>query len=166
MRNFLSFNGIVTMIDDFSIKEHDENEGCYKLISVEDRHGSIVNFVISPTTYFVDDIMVEIGDMITGFYDANAPVPLIYPPQYRAIVVALNSPFYNVKVGYFNSDLVSSDNMLILNISPFTLIVLENGQAFSKYPGNRDLIVIYGVTTRSIPAQTTPFKIIVMCPMT
>ena len=32
--------------------------------------------------------MVTLGDMVTGFYDANAPVPLIFPPQFRAIVMA------------------------------------------------------------------------------
>jgi hypothetical protein len=164
-RNFQSFNGIVKMINDFRIKENDENEGCYKMMSVEDNHGNIVNFVVAPTTYFVDGVMVRIGDMITGFYDADAPVPLIYPPQFRAIIMALATSCYNVKVSYFNNELVSSDNMLSLNIGPFTQIVLENGQIFTRYPGNRELIVIYGPTTRSIPAQTAPYKIIIICPM-
>ncbi len=111
----------------------------------------------------VDHFMAVVGDRITGFYDANAPVPLIYPPQYRAIVMAKDNPYQNVKVDYFNSQLVSSDGMLKLNISPNTLILLENGQAFTGNLSNRNLIVVYGATTRSTPAQTTPYKIIVMC---
>ncbi|HWQ75786.1 MAG TPA: hypothetical protein VN441_10755, partial [Syntrophomonas sp.] len=59
--------------------------------------------------------------------------------------------------------LESSDGQLRLNLSPYTVIVLTNGQLFSRYPGNRDLIVIYGPSTRSIPAQTTPYRIIVLC---
>jgi hypothetical protein len=151
------------MIDDFWIKENDEDAGCYKLMSVDDGYGTVVNFVVSPSTYFVDRVMVVVGDMITGFYDANIATPLIFPPQFRAIVMAIDSQYQNVKVDYFNSQLVSSDNTLRLNIAPYTHIVLENGQAFSRHPSNRNLIVIYGATTRSIPAQTTPYNIIVMC---
>lgn len=101
---------------------------------------------------------------MTGFYDEDAPVPLIYPPQYKAIVVAINVQGCSVKVDYFNSQLVSSDGTLKINISPYTQIILENGQAFSGNPANRNLIVIYSPSTKSIPAQTTPYKIIVMCP--
>ena len=163
MRKFGSFHGFVTMINDFWINENGESAGCYKLMSVEDGYGSIVNFVVSPSTYFVDQVMVRVGDRVTGFYDANAPVPLIFPPQFRAIVMAIDTVYQNVKVDYFNSKLISSDNTLKLNITPYTNIVLGNGQAFSGNPGNRDLIVVYGATTKSIPAQTTPYEIIVMC---
>ena len=160
---FLSFEGFITNIDDFWINANDESLGCYKVMSVEDGYGAIVNFVVTPTTYFVDHVMVRVGDRVTGFYDGDAPVPMIYPPQYRAIVMTRNSPYQNVKVDFFNKELVSSDNSLKLNIAPYTIMVLENGQAFSKNPANRNLIVVYGATTRSIPAQTTPYKIIVMC---
>lgn len=130
---------------------------------MDNGYGTLVNFVVTPNTYFVDHVMVSRGDMVTGFYDANAPVPLIFPPQFRAIVMARDTLYQNVKVDYFNSQLLSSDNNLKLNIAPRTQIVLENGQAFSNNPANRNLIVVYGATTKSIPAQTTPYKIIVMC---
>lgn len=100
---------------------------------------------------------------MTGFYDADAPVPLIYPPQYRAIVMAKAHTDRFVSVSFFNSQLLSSDGNLKLNLSRQTEIVLENGQDFNGNPANRDLIVIYGATTRSIPAQTTPYKVIVLC---
>ena len=131
--------------------------------TVENGLGAIVNFVVSPTTYFVDHVMVTVGDRVTGYYDGDAPTLLIYPPQYQALVMVKASPDQNVKVDYFNSQLVSSDGQLRLNISPFTKIVLTNGQLFSRNPANRDLIVIYGPTTKSIPAQTTPNRIIVLC---
>ena len=162
MINFQSFNGIVTMIGDFSIGQNNE-AGCYKLFSVDNGYGKLVNFVVAPTTYFVDHVMVAVGDRITGFYDANAPVPFIFPPQYRATCDCQRYPYQNVKVDYFNRQLVSSDGTLKLNISPHTQILLENGQAFTGNVANRNLIVVYGATTRSIPAQTTPYKIIVMC---
>jgi hypothetical protein len=163
MIKFIAFQGRITMIDDFMIDESGESAGCYKLISVVNRDGTLVNFVVGPNTYFVDHVMVSVGDRVTGFYDGNAAVPLIFPPQFRAIVMAKDTPCYNVKVDNFNSQLVSSDGQLKLNISPYTWIVLENGQAFTRNPQNRNLIVLYGATTKSIPAQTTPYKIIVMC---
>jgi hypothetical protein len=149
------------MINDFFTNKNDE--GCYKLISVDNGLGALVNFVVSPKTYFVDQVMVSVGDQVTGYYDGNAPALLIYPPQYQAIVMVKNSPFQNVKVDYFNTELESSDGRLRLNISPYTQIVLTNGQHFSRTPANRDLIVIYGPITKSIPAQTTPYRIIVLC---
>lgn len=161
MINFYSFQGIVTTITDFNTGQSDE--GCYKLISVQNIEGASVNFVVSPATYFVDEEMISKGDLVTGYYDGNAPVPLIYPPQYRALVMVKESPNQNVKVSYFNSQLVSSDGQLKLNLSPYTQSLLTNGQAFTASPANRDLVVVYGAATKSIPAQTTPYRIIVLC---
>ncbi|KXH81936.1 hypothetical protein [Sporosarcina sp. HYO08] len=158
-----SFSGTVTAINDFGITPTDENGGCYQLFTVDNGSGSIVNFVVEPTTYFVDHTMVRIGDRVTGFYDADVPVPFIYPPQYRTIVMAKYSPNRNVKVDFFNRNLLSSDGQLKLNLSPQTKILLTNGQAFRRYPANRTLVVVYDFTTKSIPAQTSPTSIIVLC---
>lgn len=163
MVRFFSFHGTVTMISEFYIGANGEGEGCYTLMTVENEAGEVVNFVVSPTTYFVDHEIVAIGDHVTGYYDGNAPVPLIYPPQYQALVVVRENPYRNVKVDYFNNQLVSSDGQLRLNISPYTQTLLPNGQPYSRNPSNKNLIVIYGAATKSIPAQTSPFKIIVWC---
>ncbi|MET4562557.1 hypothetical protein [Lysinibacillus parviboronicapiens] len=163
MVNFKSFRGLVTQINDFSVGQNGEGEGCYKLMTVEDGTGGIVNFVVSPSTYFVNQEIVARGDWITGYYDGDAPVPMIYPPQYRALIVVKENNNQFVKVDFFNSQLVSSDGQLQLNLSPYTPILLKNGQPFSKNPANRNLIVVYGPTTRSIPAQTTPYEVIVWC---
>ena len=160
MVNFFSFSGTVTAIEDFMAGSDD---GCHKLMSVQNENGEIVNFIVSPTTYFVDQAMVLVGDRVTGYYDGDAPAILIYPPQYPALIMVKESPYQNVKVGYFDSQLVSRDGQLKLNLSPYTAIILRNGQPFTHYPANRDLIVIYTASTRSIPAQTTPSAIIVWC---
>ena len=163
MINFQAFRGTVTMVSEFMIGGNDEGEGCYTMISVADDTGGSVNFVVSPTTYFVDQEMVSTGDRVTGYYDGNAIIPLIYPPQHQALVFVKESPYHNVKVDFFNSELVSRDGQLKLNLSPYTQALSRNGQAFTRPIANRNLIVIYGPTTRSIPAQTTPYKIIVWC---
>ncbi|WP_404332278.1 hypothetical protein [Mesobacillus maritimus] len=161
MTNFYSFQGTVTIINDFNIGQN--GDGCYKLITVENGMGTVVNFVVTPNTYFVDHAIVAVGDRITGYYDGDAPAPLIYPTQYRALIIVKDHPSQNVKVDFFNRQLVSKDGRLQLNLSSYTQILLTNGQPFSRNPANRDLIVIYGPSTKSIPAQTTPYRIIVLC---
>ena len=161
--NFLSFSGRVMMINDFPISSIGSDDGCYTMMSIDDGMGGVVNFVVSPTTYFFDHAVVEVGDVITGYYDGDAPVPLIYPPQYRALIVIKENPYQTVKVDFFDSQLLSSDGQLKLNISPYAPIVLANGQPYRKNPANHQLIVSYGPTTRSIPAQTTPYKVVVWC---
>lgn len=162
-QKFAAFSGTVTMIEDFYTGQNDSSIGCYKIMSLENVDMGPVNFIISPETYFVNHAMIEIGNEVTGFYDANAPTLLIYPPQYPAIVMAKNTGAENVTVDYFNRELISSDGYLKLNIAPSTEIILTNDQIFNRYLGNRNLIVVYGPTTFSIPAQTTPYKIIVLC---
>ena len=157
MINFFSFNGIVTAINDF------DHNGCNKLMSVSGRSGDTVNFAVSPDTYFAEQEIVEVGDIITGYYNGNAPAILIYPPQYPALIVVKYNPNQNVKVDYFNSRLISNDGQLKLNIAPYTQIILKNGQIFTGNIANRNLVVFYGPTTRSVPAQTTPTKIIFWC---
>lgn len=160
--NFMSFSGYVMAIEDFMIGAPEE-AGCYKLVSVVNEASAPVNFVVSPDTYVVDHVMLKIGDFVTGYYDGDAPAILIYPPQYPALVMVKETPRQNVKVSFFNDDLVSSDGQLKLNLTPQVPIVLTNGQAFTQNVAGRNLIVSYGPATKSIPAQTTPYKIIVLC---
>jgi hypothetical protein len=162
MSTFGSFAGTVTSISDFFGGSHIPSE-CYKLMTVQNTDGSIVNFEIAPTTYFIDHIIISVGDPVIGYYDANAPAIMIYPPQYQAVVISKLSQNLNVKVDYFNTQLLSSDGTLKLLLSPFTLILQENGQLFTSSPANHNLIVEYGAATRSIPAQTVPYRIIVLC---
>lgn len=160
---FLSFTGVVKHIQPMETGRHGGGSGCTQLFMVESDGGEVVNFHVSRDTYFVRHETVRIGDRVTGFYDANAPTPLIYPPQYQAIVMSKVSPNYFVKVSFFDRHLVSEDGQLRLNVSADTRILLENDQLFQGSLHNRNLIVLYGPTTRSIPAQTTPYEIIVLC---
>lgn len=162
MIKFNSFHGTVTTINDL-VGQQGKSDGCNKIITVKNSLGAIVNFMVSPSTYFVEHAVVAVGDHVTGYYDGNAPTLLIYPPQYPAIIMVKEGPYFNVKVDYFDSQLLSSDGKLQLNISPNTRLKLTNDQSFSRKPVNRNLIVIYGPATKSIPALTTPYSIIVWC---
>lgn len=160
--NFLSFSGYITNIEDYPAPPS-ENSGCQKFITVQNEDGLIVNFIADPQTYFLHHERVSVGDFITGYYDGDRPVILIYPPQYQALIIVKESPFERVAVDYFDENLVSSDGLLQLNVSFETQIHLTNGQAFTQSVAERNLIVRYGPTTKSIPALTSPYEVIVYC---
>ena len=100
---------------------------------------------------------------MAAFYDASLPVPLIFPPQYRAQIITVLGRDEQVMINEFNRNLVTADNSLQLNIARNTRIETINGQNTSCSPGNQTLLVYYTTTTRSIPPQTTPRRVIILC---
>lgn len=141
---------------------------------------NIVNFTILDTTAVFgkangdkkslkDD--VKVGDTITVFSNSYAPAPLILPPTYQADVIMVDDAkeidsgrFVNADTYVAEDDmLVNAANTLALNISDTTEIVDKEGQKVDqKDLDKKDLLVIYSITTRSIPAQTTPIKVVVL----
>jgi len=127
---------------------------------------------ITDATVFPFDEELEEGDTVTAFYLANAPMILIYPPQYSAAVVVAGAPeSTSVTVDRFNAvegsegRYLAQGGNLIINLGPDTEVVLADGTAFNfEYGGidGRRLVVIYDVTTRMMPPSTTPVKIIVL----
>ena len=85
------------------------------------------------------------------------------PPQYMAQIITVLGRDEQVMINEFNRNLVAADNSLQLNIARNTSIETINGQNTSCSPGNQTLLVYYSATTRSIPPQTTPRRIIVLC---
>lgn len=138
-------------------------DGCVIMASLEDREGNIVNFILSPSTYVVDFETLAAGMTCTFWYAMDAPAPLIYPPQYSAVAAAQEKNGRMVSVGYFNSSLVNEDRTLQLNLDRSVDVRTTNNQYFQGSPSNHSLVVTYGSSTRSIPAQTTPYKIVVLC---
>ena len=139
------------------------NKGCMMFVSVEDEDGNLTVFLVTPSTYVLDYVRITNGMKGTFWYDTNAPVPLIFPPQYNAVAVAEEIPGRNVDVGYYNNSLVNDSQTLKLNLDASTEVVTVNNQIFSGSPAGNNLMVVYDITTRSIPAQTTPSKIVVLC---
>lgn len=138
-------------------------DGCMIFATVEDVDGNTVNFIIHPSTYVVDFTTLTMGMMCTFWYRADAPVPLIYPPQYNAVVIAEERNSRMVDVSFYNSSLVNEDQTLQLNIDGSVELRTTNNQYFQGNPANHNLVVIYETSTRSIPAQTTPGKVVVLC---
>lgn len=153
---FGSFTGKVKAITAFEGVEDS------KFVLVENSEGIEANIIISKDTYVLNNAEIAVGTVITGFFNANAPMIMIYPAQYNAEVVVVDNKDQNVKVDLFDENLISSDQFLKLNISVATEIILQDGAAFKGELANKKLVVLYGPSTRSIPAQTTPDKVIVL----
>lgn len=162
MKKYLSISGTVMSIEPFSPPSNSSST-CTLLIGLRSSSKDLNYFILDKNTYFVNHITLRIGDSITAFYDAMMPTPLIFPPRYHAVVIAPIMRHALIKVDYFNQKLISGDGQLQLVIGSRTKILLPNNQTFLGKLGDQDLLVIYTATTKSIPAQTTPSEIIVLC---
>lgn len=137
--------------------------GCIIFATIEDMAGNTVLFLLTPSTYVVDFETLSVGMLCTFWYDADAPMPLIYPPQYNAVAAAQEKNGRMVCVGYFDSSLVNEEQTLQLNMDASVDVRTTNNQYFQGNPARHKLVVTYGNSTRSIPAQTTPHRVVVLC---
>lgn len=137
---------------------------CSVMVSVLVSDGETINLVIDKDTVVVDNRRIRRGMRIYGFYDASRPAILIYPPQYQAVAVTvLTGTNQEAALAYFDRHLIAGDHSLKLNIGRETVVETANGQIYGCDPANHVLLVFYSVTTRSIPPQTTPERVIVLC---
>lgn len=118
-----------------------------------------------------DGSLKSIGDLeegmeITVVLSDRTPMTMSIPPIVTgATAVIIGSEGKNVDVLKFDNSLVSTDNFLQLNISEDTAIsdIMGSRKMFTEADiKGATAIVVYGVTTRSIPAQTTPSNVIIL----
>ena len=160
---FLFVTGDVTSIEEIDGQTY---------VRVEDTDGNPVDFVISDETIFPFSERYSIGDTVTGWYSTEGIMPMIWPPVHNITVLAIDAPDgVNIKVDRFhkwedNADgyMISQDEMFAFVVDEDTEIILEDGQDFSDFDFelNRKMIVIYGISTRSIPEMATADKLIVL----
>ncbi|MCL2842679.1 MAG: hypothetical protein FWE28_04330 [Oscillospiraceae bacterium] len=155
---FMSFTGTITEISPFYGGTEDT-----VLVNVANETTS-TNFIVGPETVLVMDGELEVGAEVTGFYDTSLLTAMIYPPQLGA--VALTDRDHGVMVDRFDEALVSYDGTLQINLGEDTVILLQDGTAFyepsAETLAHRAMVVVYDISTRSIPAQTTPETVIVL----
>lgn len=155
-RTLILLEGIVINVADT------EEDCCTLRVSMRTEEGA-VTILVAGETYVADNMRLRPGMRVAVFYDGSLPVPLIYPPQYKAVLIIRLQRGQYVAFNYFDRNLLAEDQSLQLNLANRTRIESANGQQFSCSPGNHVLLVFYGITTRSIPPQTTPDRIIVFC---
>lgn len=154
--NFKSITGTVKEIK----KSDTEKDVTYVLLQTG--KDSEACLILNKNTYYINDEEIYIGSKVTGYYDSGLMTIAIYPPQYVALVVYVSNKELNIKVDLFDKNLVSADNTLKLNITDDTKVVKKDGKAFSGDLTNRKLAVFYYSSTKSIPAQTNPVKVVVL----
>lgn len=160
---YLFVEGMIVNIEAVRMTSR-QNKGCTMFVTVEDDKGNITNFTVTPMTYVADFITLKEGMRAAFYYLADAPAILIYPPQFSAaVVIPVKRNGMFAAVGYFNRFLVNESQTLQLNLDRSVEVLTTNNQKFLGSPAEHDLVVFYENTTRSIPAQTTPGKIVVLC---
>lgn len=103
------------------------------------------------------------GDKVVAYTFANKPQKLIYPPQFNPDVVIVETKEAGfVEVDYFFESLTNTYDMLKLSIGENTELLNKKGEKVAaKDLAEKNLVVFYTASTKSIPAQTTPSKVIV-----
>ncbi|WP_124067690.1 hypothetical protein [Clostridium sp. E02] len=163
MAQYIPVYGIVSSITAFN--ESPANQSCTVLISINTPKLEQINFLVTPQTYVVNQHTFKTGNAIVALYDSTIPVPLIYPPQYTAVVLAEHNIGTLVELDYFNEYLQNTSQTLQLEIPEDgnTLILLSNGQISFEAPENHYLFVIYPSGNDVVPVVTIPIKVIVFC---
>ncbi len=103
---------------------------------------------------------VKEGQKIAYYADCNKPTTLQLPVHYTPDVIVILDGESSLEViheiGVFNEELVNEENTLQLNIGEDTLFYNTDKDSFS---GGKAL-VLYDISTRSIPAITTPIAVV------
>lgn len=138
-------------------------EGKY-FVLIEDENGSQTNLIVDTDTVRMTENELKVGATITGYYKANQPMLMIYPPQIYADVIAVDlEAGETVVVNYFDENMVSADGSLKLNVDVTTKVTTSSGKEYRGIIGGNQLLAVrYGASTRSIPAQTSPIHIVVL----
>lgn len=158
----MNYQALVPVIGTVISIRAQSNDCCRQTLILAADQGQ-VHFIISPETVILNHTRLRPGTRLAAYYDQTLPVPLIYPPRYQAQFISTLRPGEQAYLGFFDRNLTAADQSLRLNIGPSTTVVTINGQPFSCTPGSRTLFVSYTNTTRSIPPQTTPRRVVVLC---
>lgn len=163
-------------VDVTVVKTDSDVDGIIKTttdVNNKDDQNNTVNLKITDDTLVYDNLGnkkalsdLTAGSKITVFTGSYEPTPLILPVQYTANVIIINGD----KEGNVNADTYLADeegytnaaNTLKIAAADDTKIVDKDEKEYKGNLDKNDLIVFYGVSTKSIPAQTTPTKVVVL----
>lgn len=163
--NYFEFRGKITKLNSGDGKlsilaENDLEDSMDKLIA---HLSEDVVLLDEKTKDFISMEDLKEGMEVSIYYENETIMMLSYPGQLspNVVVVRSDDAGLNIKIDKFDKELVSDDNDLKLNIDDKVELVDLKGKKIEKEDlANKDLIVLYTVSTRSIPAQTTPQKVI------
>lgn len=109
---------------------------------------------------------IQVGMEITAVLPNNSPMTMSLPPQTSsAKLFVINSEAGSVDLSVYNEELTNAENTLKLNVGEDTIIndIRGSKKEFTeKDLENKELLVLYSVATRSIPAQTNPEMVVIL----
>ncbi len=163
-------------VDVTVVKTDSDVDGIIKTttdVNNKDDQNNTVNLKITDDTLVYDNLGnkkalsdLTDGTKITVFTGSYEPTPLILPVQYTANVIIINGDKEgNVNVDTYLADeegYTNAANNLNIAAADDTKIVDKDEKEYKGDLDKNDLIVFYGASTKSIPAQTTPTKVVVL----
>lgn len=146
--------------------------GSYEVLINNDDGG--LRFMIDGSSVIIDrengnsltpDQLTE-GMEIAVIYPVNSPMGMSMPPFLgKVTAVVANTDKGSFIIGSFDENLLSKRDMLVLNIGEDTVIQnlagTKNNLTADDVKG-KDALVFFDMTTRSIPAQTTPSFVLIL----
>ena len=156
--NYRQLTGTVTAVSD---------AGTYKKFRIQTAEEEY-DILFTPETVIINNegspIELAEGQTFTAFVNLNKPMMMIYPPSYSPEVIVVETSDKGLfKQGQFNEAYVSEALQFKLILDAQTEIVNVQGEnVAAKDIVDKDVIVFYTRSTRSIPEQAPINKIIVL----
>lgn len=162
--NYMDFTGV--------IKEIEKGESITR-VTIEDQDEMLMILQINEESFMFNSGTTEqisvkdlkVGQTLNAYYDKNKPMILIYPTTVTPdlVIVKDEDVFGEVKVAKFDKDFLSLDGELKLNLGEATVLLNQQGKEIEeKDLVGKELVVFYSITTRSLPPQTPPVKVIAL----
>ncbi|MDN4493805.1 stalk domain-containing protein [Ureibacillus aquaedulcis] len=104
------------------------------------------------------------GTEITAFVDSRKSMIMIYPPRYSPEVIIVHSKHPGtVELQRFNEQLLNEKGDLVIHVTDETEIHDLSGRDVPKEAlVEKDVLIFYEYVLESYPAQTGPYKIVVL----
>ena len=127
------------------------------VVEIENKNGGL-RFAVDANSLILDrkdGSYKTVADLTEGMeiavvYSANSPMGMSLPPYLGSVTaVVANADADNMMVGHFGDDLTDETKGAKIKLSAADV-------------KNRDALVFYDITTRSIPAQTTPSLVLLL----
>lgn len=144
-------------------------ENGVKYVKGIDENENEIHFILSEDTVIVNEkgekAEIEKDAAFTAFIGWDTPAPLVLPPVYTpdAIVIDTEAELQADADVFTKSEetYVNAANTLALAVDPAN-VVNKDGSSFEGDIDGKEVVAIYGITTRSIPPMAVPEKVIVL----
>ena len=137
-------------------------------IEAIDANENEIRFVVDEYTLVINEkgekAELKDGESFTAFVNANSPAPLVLPTTYTADVIVVDGEEdVMVNVGTFTKEeegYINAEGNLVVFVNDN--VYDANGEKADANIDSKTVVALYTMSTRSIPPQTTPEKIIVL----